>query len=331
MNKSKVLCVGVGQCGNNIVSEMLKKDKRYAGIFINSNYADLEGLYGIDPNNNNVIIFNGLNGSGKDRKLAKSYLQNQLEIVADMIMNYPTRNIVDIYCSTDGGTGSGIVPSLIAMLKRITKKTINLRGVKPDYTKANLLSLENALDFWNDIFQEQTTKSGMKYRIEETGKQRFIARVRAFSNESINDYSNHEIPDFWNECHEKHLIDEIRNMKKDGKKDLYGLCSPTKENEKTFDYGIGVIIDENIDIYNEEELLKKGCRIWDVDPATYVVFKCYGDNGDCISEMWSRFFKEFLPQSEYEQTEDTDYEIYYEKGEPGLFCELWIPIKKISR
>ncbi len=171
----------------------------------------------------------------------------------------------------------------------------------------------------------------MNYRIEETGKQRFIARVRAFSNESINDYSNHEIPDFWNECHEKHLIDEIRNMKKDGKKDLYGLCSPTKENEKTFDYGIGVIIDENIDIYNEEELLKKGCRIWDVDPATYVVFKCYGDNGDCISEMWSRFFKEFLPQSEYEQTEDTDYEIYYEKGEPGLFCELWIPIKKISR
>lgn len=171
----------------------------------------------------------------------------------------------------------------------------------------------------------------MNYRIEETGKQRFIARVRAFSNESINDYSNHEIPDFWNECHEKHLIDEIRNMKKDGKKDLYGLCSPTKENEKTFDYGIGVIIDENIDMYSEEELLKKGYRIWNVDSETYVVFKCYGDNGDCISEMWSRFFKEFLPQSEYEQTEDTDYEIYYEKGEPGLFCELWIPIKKISR
>lgn len=46
-------------------------------------------------------------------------------------------------------------------------------------------------------------------------------------------------------------------------------------------------------------------------------------------EMWSRFFKEFLPQFEYEQTEDTDYEIYFEKGETRLFCELWIPIKKI--
>lgn len=171
----------------------------------------------------------------------------------------------------------------------------------------------------------------MNYRIEETGKQRFIAKVRAFNNENINDDSNHEIPDFWDESYENHLVDEIRNMRRNGKKDLYGLCSPTKENNTTFDYGIGVIIDKDTDIDNEEELIKKGYRIWNVDPGTYVVFKCYGDNGDCISEMWSRFFKEFLPQSEYEQTEDTDYEIYFEKGEPGLFCELWIPIKRISR
>lgn len=170
----------------------------------------------------------------------------------------------------------------------------------------------------------------MNYRIEETNKQRFIAKVRAFNNEIINEAGNHDIPDFWGECHKKHLIDEIRNMRRDGKKDLYGLCSPTKENETTFDYGIGVIIDEDTDIDNEEAMLKKDYRIWEIDSATYVVFKCYGNNGDCIGEMWSRFFKEFLPQSDYEQTEDTDYEIYPENGEPGLFCELWIPVKRVS-
>nr|WP_312292715.1 AraC family transcriptional regulator [Clostridium chromiireducens] len=170
----------------------------------------------------------------------------------------------------------------------------------------------------------------MNYRIEETSKQRFIAKVRAFSNEIINEAGNHDIPDFWGECHKEHLVDEIRNLRRDGKKDLYGLCSPTKENEITFDYGIGVIIDEDTNLDNEEAILKKGYRIWEVDSATYVVFKCYGNNGDCISEMWSRFFKEFLPQSDYEQTEDTDYEIYPEEGEPGLFCELWIPIKRVS-
>lgn len=171
----------------------------------------------------------------------------------------------------------------------------------------------------------------MNYRIEEMGKQRFIAKVRSFNNEIINEVDNHDVPDFWGECHEKHLIDEIKNMRKDGKKDLYGLCSPTKENYTTFDYGIGVIIDEDTCIDNEEAMLQKGYRIWEVNSGTYVVFKCYGDNGDCISEMWSRFFKEFLPQSaEYEQTEDTDYEIYFDKGEPGLFCELWIPINKMQ-
>lgn len=185
MNKSKVLCVGVGQAGNNLVSYMLKKDKRYAGLFINSNYTDLEGLYGIEPNSNNVVIFNGLNGSGKDRKVAKSYLQNQLEIVVDAIINYPTRNIINIFCSSDGGTGSGIAPSLISLLKRLPGKTINLIGVLPNYTNANLLSLENALDFWNDIFQEQTTKSGMKYKVED-----YLNDIKFIDNSKFNgDYS----------------------------------------------------------------------------------------------------------------------------------------------
>ncbi|NMF04669.1 AraC family transcriptional regulator [Clostridium beijerinckii] len=170
----------------------------------------------------------------------------------------------------------------------------------------------------------------MNYRIEETGKQRFIAKVRAFSNEIMNEAGNHDIPDFWGECHKEDLVEEIRNMRPVGKKDLYGLCSPTKKNETTFDYGIGVLIDEDTHIDNEEAMIKKGYRIWEVDSGTYVVFKCYGNNGHCISEMWSRFFKEFLPQSDYEQTEDTDYEIYLDEGEPGLFCELWIPVKRVS-
>ena len=78
----------------------------------------------------------------------------------------------------------------------------------------------------------------------------------------------------------------------------------------------------------EAELLEKGYTIWETAPAEYVVFKCFGKDGDCISAMWSRFYREFLPQSGYHQTELTDYEIYFEKGEIGLFCELWIPVKR---
>lgn len=74
---------------------------------------------------------------------------------------------------------------------------------------------------------------------------------------------------------------------------------------------------------------KAGYCIWDVEPGTYVVFDCMGENGDCISDTWSKFYKEFLPQMGYEAEAKTDYEIYFEKGRKGLFCELWIPVKRI--
>ena len=59
------------------------------------------------------------------------------------------------------------------------------------------------------------------------------------------------------------------------------------------------------------------------------MFKCFGPDGDCLGETWSKFFKEFIPQTGYRQTEGTDYELYPEKGESGLFCELWVPVKQI--
>lgn len=168
----------------------------------------------------------------------------------------------------------------------------------------------------------------MDYKIVHLGARKFIARVRAFSNESINEEGNHSIPDFWAECHEKGLVESIRNLRPDGKKDLYGLCSPTQKDETTFDYGIGVIVDEETDASRIEQLCQDGFRLWETNPIDYVVFKCMGNDGDSIDEMWGVFYKEFLPQSEYKQTDETDFEIYYEKGEEGLFCELWIPVEK---
>ena len=48
----------------------------------------------------------------------------------------------------------------------------------------------------------------------------------------------------------------------------------------------------------------------------------------CIGDTWAKFYKEFLPQMGYESEAETDYEIYFEKGRSGLFCELWIPIRR---
>ncbi len=170
--------------------------------------------------------------------------------------------------------------------------------------------------------------SVMDYRIEHRESERFIAMVRAFPNEIINDDDDHSIPDFWTECYDKNLIEPMKMLRAEGKRDLFGLCHPLRDGETHFNYGIGVRIDQDTDEAKLEQFLKNGYSIWETEPVDYAVFKCFGSDGDCLGETWSKFFKEFVPQTGYTQTEDTDYEIYYEHAENGLFCELWVPVKR---
>ena len=207
-----------------------------------------------------------------------------------------------------------------------TKAFTRFHGVAPKFAREEAAKLV----LFNPLVIKIAVEGGksMDYRIVQTKEQKFIALARSFSNEIINDEENHEIPDFWEECHDKNLVELLRNLRTDGKKDLYGLCTPTREGEDTFQYGIGVLIDEETKDFDTEEMKSAGYCIWDVKPGTYVVFDCIGEDGDCISDTWSKFYKEFLPQMGYEAETETDYEIYFERGRKGLFCELWIPVKK---
>lgn len=209
-----------------------------------------------------------------------------------------------------------------------TKAFTRFHGVAPKIARETNAKLV----LFNPIVIKIIMEGGisMDYRIVQTKKQEFIALVRDFSNEIINDEENHDIPDFWGECQDKDLVTSIRNLRPEGKRDLYGLCTPTVQGKDTFAYGIGVIVDQDTTAFNEEEMTGKGYTIWDVESGTYAVFDCMGEDGDCISETWSKFYKEFLPQTGYEADDATDYEIYFEKGREGLFCELWIPVKKKS-
>lgn len=207
-----------------------------------------------------------------------------------------------------------------------TKAFTRFHGIAPKFAREESAKLV----LFNPIVIKLTVEGGksMDYRIVQTKEQKFIALVRSFRNEIINDEENHDIPDFWGECHDKNLVEPIRNLRPEGKRDLYGLCSPTQEGENTFGYGIGVLIDEETMDFDANEMEKAGYCIWDVKPGTYVVFDCIGDDGNCISDTWTKFYKEFLPQMGYESEAETDYEIYLEKGRTGLFCELWIPVRR---
>ena len=168
-----------------------------------------------------------------------------------------------------------------------TKAFTRFHGIAPKFAREESAKLV----LFNPLAIKLTVEGGrsMDYRITQTKEQKFLALVRTFRNEIINDEENQEIPDFWEECHQKNLVEPIRSLRPEGKRDLYGLCSPTKEGESTFEYGIGILIDEETMDFDVDEMQKAGYRIWDVKPGTYVVFDCIGKDGDCISDTWSRF------------------------------------------
>ena len=206
-----------------------------------------------------------------------------------------------------------------------TKAFTRFHGISPKYAREEAAKLV----LFNPLVIKITVEGGksMDYRIVQTKEQKFIAIAGSFPNEIINDEENHDIPDFWEECHSKNLIEPLRKLRPNGKKDLYGLCSPAKE-EGVFEYGIGVLIDDETTHFTEDDMKKLGYCVWNVKPGTYAVFECIGEDGACIGDTWSKFYKEFLPQVGYEPEAETDYEIYFEQGRSGVFCELWIPIRK---
>ncbi len=207
-----------------------------------------------------------------------------------------------------------------------TKAFTRFHGVAPKFAREGTAKLA----LFNPLVIKIMVEGGksMDYKILKTQQQTFIAMVKSFPNSIINEPDNQDVSNFWGQCQDQNLIAPLLDLRTEGKKDLFGLCSPTKEGQDTFEYGIGVLIDEDTIPFDLEAMQKAGYCLWDVAPGTYVVFDCMGKDGACITQTWAKFYQEFLPQMGYEASAATDYEIYYEKGKEGLFCELWIPVRK---
>lgn len=86
-----------------------------------------------------------------------------------------------------------------------SKAFTRFHGVSPKMARIKGTQLR----LFNPLVIKITLEGGlvMDYRMEEMKSQKFIALVREFSNEIINDEENHEIPDFWTECYGKKLVE----------------------------------------------------------------------------------------------------------------------------
>ena len=197
-----------------------------------------------------------------------------------------------------------------------SKAFSRFHGVTPNVAKRAGMELKSFNRLVIKIHLEGGTV--MDYKIVERGSFKLLAKVNAFRNESISEEGNTEIPNYWKICGETGVFDVLN--KYTTKHDIYGVCAPISKESDRFDYGIAMEYDGGS--------IPKGYLIWEVKPTLWAVFKCIGKDGDCIGATWDRIFKEFLPSSEYNMLDDTDFELYPEVNHSDSFCEIWIPVEK---
>ena len=77
----------------------------------------------------------------------------------------------------------------------------------------------------------------------------------------------------------------------------------------------------------------KGYQIIDIPASTWAVFPSDPDDGrdvgTILSEIYKRFYGEWLPASEYEKADSPELEMYCGTP-PKISYEVWMPIKKSS-
>lgn len=197
-----------------------------------------------------------------------------------------------------------------------TKAFSRFHGISPSVARRSGMQLK----LYNRLILKLIMEGGtiMDYKIVEREPFKLIAKIGQFRNEIVNDADNHDIPDFWDRSGKAGVFDELRKYAISN--EIYGACAPVSKESEYFEYGIGMLYDGSA--------VPDGYRVWEVKPTMWAVFSCYGDNGDCIGEMWNRIFKEFLPASDYVMLDDLDFELYPAQSDEKLFCEIWIPVEK---
>lgn len=162
----------------------------------------------------------------------------------------------------------------------------------------------------------------MEYRIEKKQAAKIICRRREFTKPG-DDYTNREIPEFWNECGRDGSIQKLCGYIKDSAqfKGLLGVCFSTEMTDSGFPYGIGAEYDGESDPQDFE--------IVEIPAYTYAVFTVRGRMPDAFRETYRKICTEFFPQSGYEYGNGVEIEAYpsADVQNPDYTCEIWIAVK----
>jgi hypothetical protein len=150
MEKEKNLIIGAGGCGNRQLSVLLGLDRRYTGIFLNSNLSEMESLEHYDSERRSFYIPNA-DGCGKDMDKMEVFCKEEAPKFTVMIKKFTTHKYVTFLTSANGGTGAEATIMYTKLTKKICpEKSVNVVATYPSITETDI-DFENATRFWNEM------------------------------------------------------------------------------------------------------------------------------------------------------------------------------------
>lgn len=162
----------------------------------------------------------------------------------------------------------------------------------------------------------------MDYRIERKEGLKVVCKKRQFAKPG-DDYTQTEIPAFWQECKTDGTIEKICMgiPKASALPGLLGICFSEEITEEGFPYGIGAEYTWGS--------VADGLEIVEILAYTYAVFTVKGKMPDAFRETYRCVCIEFFQQSDYEYGNGVEIEVYpsADVQNPDYTCELWIAVK----
>ena len=169
----------------------------------------------------------------------------------------------------------------------------------------------------------------MEYRIEQ--EQAFVVNGIAREFDMTHESCFKEIPEFWDELCESGEFNKMMQLAK-------AKCEPEKpapimacsycpsNNSTKFEYMIGIANKSDNDILNNYSQMRVKAGTW----AIFTSETCPIEKiADAVQKVNKRVYSEWLPTSKYEQ-DNYQQERYY-TNEQGMYCEIWVMVKEITK
>lgn len=159
--KERIIFIGIGQCGGNIASEAAKNGFKCGAINTSNEDLNSETMRNIP---HKLTIGGNIGGCAKERKLGQSIVKKEYQDIIDFIGNNFLENsmelaksgqklIVYLCFSSSGGTGSGVGPILLSVLKKVYKEVCFGVIVVTPSEDESLIAINNSLKCLEELYK----------------------------------------------------------------------------------------------------------------------------------------------------------------------------------